>query len=234
MGAAAIPLGLALGGAGASGLGTLLATREHNAYTRRLGRRAEEQADLERGRQAEYQAQSAETLGGAIDRFRGPQQGEALGEATAAREKSLGDLVTSGGQVPASGAASNVVKTDLARRLAQTVAKGRDEAKSLARVGARGDVSLGDRIALMMSGGRLGEINNFSRGSLNLLDSAQTGAMAGASRPGIFGDILSGIGKVGMMGGLAGMGGGFGAAPYGGTGQGAMMRGPFGTLRGGV
>ncbi|BAQ16107.1 hypothetical protein [Methyloceanibacter caenitepidi] len=90
-------------------------------------------------------------------------------EATQDRTNILTDAISGPEEVPISGSAPEVVKTDLAKRLGEAVSGAKEEAKALGKVGSYGDFWFNQGLADTELGRGIETRSNFQQGNLNLL-----------------------------------------------------------------
>lgn len=149
---------------------------------------------------------------------------EAAGERAAAR---MDALMADQPQMQMPMGASDSVKSVFAKAAADSLARGKEQAKRAARLQSWDDANFGNTLALGGSSQKIGTLNDFARGSAGVLPFevnvdntriAGSNQMAGAAIDGAqrqlsrqpegstFGDILSGVGQMGTFARFAGMG----------------------------
>ncbi|MEP3248039.1 MAG: hypothetical protein ABJN40_06030 [Sneathiella sp.] len=214
-----------------AGLAASAAGTGYNSYQQnknlKAGIEAKNKASLDEvNRQDAFQAEATEVFDNSLNNFSKPSQDAALQKSETDRTIRLEKAITQPKEyTPTTGSAPSVVKSEIARKMNDAIKSGKNSARSLAKMGAWGDTQFGNRIDLSRSGGDLGQISNFARGSANLLPGAQSAAYGNAQdAPGMFGDLLKVAGTAGMMYGMNGgsfgkLGGLFG----GGGGDGTLI-----------
>lgn len=111
---------------------------------------------------------------------------------------------------PISGSAPEVVRSELARVMSDTMAKGKAQAKALGKVGSYGDTWFNQGVENTSAGRDIGVMNDQAQGNLGILPYLQDFAEISATKPiSPLGGIMSGIGN--MIGSFSG-----GRAPTGG------------------
>jgi hypothetical protein len=197
-------------------------------------------AAQESARQAGFQDQAKGVFDNGLNQFEAGNQTQKLQDATAQREGDLDTAARSGAQdyaAPGTASAPAIIKSDLARAIAEGVGRGREDTKRRAALGAFDDAQFGNRIDQARSNEELGKLGSFSGASSGILGSEMMGAN-GAGQDWKLGADLASIGgqAAGMYGARGGsLGGLFDKSPaYGGTGAGKMIKGSTGMLGGGV
>lgn len=121
-----------------------------------------------------------------------------------------GDLLADAAQpapdIPVSGSAPTVVKSEIAGQMAKALEEGKAEAARSARVGAYGDAWFDEGVYNNQLGSQLGQNANFAGGNLALLPHLQDLAEVQATkRRGPIADIMMGVGSaMGAYGGSMG------------------------------
>lgn len=184
--------------------GTALSAYQQRQYQKSAAEASEDQARAELERQRGFQDESGEQFANTLNRFAMPAQTEALDEAAGQRQEAIESNIAEDFAVPLSGSTPDVVRSEIAKRMADAVGRGRQQAQALGRIGARGDVGLGNQVAIGRGNQNLGDIASFSRGSLNLLPGAQRAAVNNVPQPSGIGDLFAGAGRLGLDYGLSG------------------------------
>lgn len=137
-----------------------------------------------------------------------PEQAQATQDkATADRTATLDEAVSSQptNDVPLGGSTPQVVKTEVARKMADAVKYGKSQAQALGKVGGFGDAWFQQGVDNADAGRNIGVQQNLGQGNLAILPYKQDLAELAAYKPASpFGSILTGIG--GMMGSYGGGG----------------------------
>jgi hypothetical protein len=200
---------LAYAALAAQGASTLLNARANS----RIMDRQRELSGAERARQAAFREEAEGTLNETMGRFERDTQEGNIDRAAQRREGAISDVVSapSGvgpGDLPGSGDAPEVVRSTIARRMADAISRGRDEIKARARLGAFGENSFGNRIALGRSGQDINRMASFSRGSASVLPHELAGAHREGASMQRLADLFrlggTGLGLYSMMGMPAG------------------------------
>ncbi len=145
----------------------------------------------ERGRQQAFQNEADQQFQGTLDRFKSDNMNKQIADTSLEREQTIAGNISGsnaeGDYQAATTDAPQVVRTTMAKRLSDAVAKSKDEAKRLAKLGSTGAVGFGNALAMGDTGRRLDTISGFSRGSLDTNMAEQ--AAAAQKRSG-WGDAL--------------------------------------------
>lgn len=141
---------------------------------------------------------------------------EAYQGATPAYEPSR-DLLAGQSSAPA------IVSGLIGGRVGDAVARMNVEAANRANLNAYGDTKFGFDQAITRGQQQQAQYSNFARGSSSILPTERAAAQSHAASP--VGDLLVGIGQVGMMagGGIAGAAGGAGAGAGAGAASSSML-----------
>lgn len=199
--------------AGLSAAGSYVNARETNANVKRGNSAREASLRQELDRQKVFQDQAGQEFSTANDRFSPEARQNNLGDIIAKRQDALNGAVQTEqpqGYAAVPDSAPKVVKTDLAKRLAEAVGRSRQQAGALAKLGATSDLFDADAIGLHNADAKIGTIGNFASNSANVNQAEQGAAYQNAQKaPSGFGDLL----------GLAGMGLGLYSGFNGGSGS---------------
>jgi hypothetical protein len=177
-----------------------------------------------------------------LNQFDAGNQTQKLQDATTQREGDLGAAAQSGAQdyaAPGTASAPTIIKSDLARAIAEGVGRGREDTKRRAALGAAGDAQFGNQLDLARSNEKLGMLGNFSGASSGVLGNEMMAAN-GAGQGWKLGGDLAGVGgqiagMYGARGGSLGSLFGSGGTPMAGRGMiGKNAVGGTGMLGGGV
>lgn len=167
----------------------------------------------ELARQEQFQQQNTDVLNKTVDRFDANNQSteqadlagkrEAAYEANAPVSSDLGNL---------NDGAPQVVKTDMAKRVADAVARSKASAKALAKIGSFGDLFQNNGLSINQAGNNIGTTNTLARGSIGVNQLEQRAAANNAgNKSSMFGDLLGAAGAgVGLYGAANGSGSIFG------------------------
>lgn len=93
--------------------------------------------------------------------------------------------------VPTAGSAPAVVKTQLAKKISEALATGRDRGQKLAKLGAWGDLDFNNRINLAESRGNINQQGDFATGSANVVPLELQSANNAGAGFGLAGNLLS-------------------------------------------
>jgi hypothetical protein len=171
-------------------------------------------------RQREFQRQNQLALDAGIDRFDPNAQQELQAKAVEDRTAGvLGNQVapsSDASEIPLNENAPKVIRSAIAKRMADAFSKSTDRARATAKLGAYGDAWGGNDIAINDVGHKVGMFNNFSRGEAALLPADQelAGYMAHKPSSGI-GETISALGSLGAGAAGAGMFGALGGGLFG-------------------
>ena len=182
------------------GGGNFLQQRSNNASEKamanaRNNRLAIGQQDLAK-RQEEAGQQFDQTLAG----FQQPQQEQDIGALVTKRTQAYDEALTPAtGMDPSSAisTAPKIVKDDLAKKMSDAVAFGKQQGGARARIGATGDQFMGNALDLNESGTRLNTINNFARREVEINRArAEEDANNARKAPSGIGQIMSTAGAL--------------------------------------
>ena len=154
-----------------------------------------QQTGLERIRQQKYQADYDQNFRDALDRFAPQKMQDDLAKSTADRNKAISDNLvdpSGGAYETANNNQPEIVKSTIAKSLADAVAKSKGQAQRLAALGSTGEVFGNRGIDLGRSASKGAMIGNFAQGSSNVSNAEQAAAAQKASG---FGDALGLLGN---------------------------------------
>lgn len=197
-------------------------------------------AAAEAARQAGFADQAKIPFDNGLGQMGVNEQQQKLHDAQAGREGEMDKVAQSGAQdysVPGMASAPTIIKSDLARAIADGVGRGREDTRRRAALGAFDQTQFGNRIDQARTGEQLGKLGSFSGASSGILGNEMLAANGAGQDWRLGGDLAGVAGQAtGMYGARGGsLGGLFGKAPaYGGTGAGMMIKGSTGMLGGGV
>lgn len=217
--------------------GTVLGGMEQSKNTKRMVQARNDAAEAEMIRQRAFQDEAGSTFADTLGTFQPQRQAEALEQSQQKRTQQIQDRpLSDAGSVPLAGSAPSVVRENLASTFGEANTRARNDATRLGRLSGYDDFLFGNNINLSRSGGRLGEISSFARGSAGLLPVEQQAAANNAYRaPSGFADLLqlagTGVGLAGMTGWNPFGGGG---SNLGRIGYSSGQLGGFGRMVGGV
>lgn len=104
-------------------------------------------------------------------------------------------------EAPISGSAPSVVQGEITKRLMDAYAQSKAGAAASAKLGSYGDTWAKNAVDLTTAGRKIDTRNNFSRGDMSLLpydqDLAEAQVPQAKVKPNTWGEILSGVGKLG-------------------------------------
>lgn len=185
----------ALASATASTVGAYAQNRSANAG-------AEAAAKVERAekfRQDELQRQADAKVREGIQQFTPENQAQQVQQAAATREAALQPVAAQPQEYNAGTVAAPVeVKSDLARRLGDVLAKGSATAAARARLAAFGDASQQEGFQMNRIREDLGRVGTQSQNSTRIFPFEQRAAMQGAGgRAALAGDLANTVGQIG-------------------------------------
>jgi hypothetical protein len=162
--------------------------------------------------------QNKEIFDQRTDKLSPEAQKQQQAEATASRTQTLSDAVSTAppaGEIPLSGSAPDIVKSEVAKKMSDTIQFGKDQAKALGAAGGYGDTWFGNSLDTAGAGRDIGVNNNFATGNLGILPYAQDFAQIEATKPmGMLPGIMMGAGNaLGSFAGGMPMGGPIVKAP---------------------
>ena len=145
----------------------------------------------ERERQDIYKKRSQATLDTTMKTFDRPAQDQSLATTTAQRETAINDTqAQTGDYTPAAGSAPPVVKSEIAKRMADAVRQGRGEVMARAKLGAYGGVQSNNAIRLNRSGQDIGQMADFSRGSAGIVPLEMQASLGAGRKWGQISDLF--------------------------------------------
>lgn len=173
-------------------------------------------AAQEQGRQKIFQANNDATLNSTLGNLDKDKQEQSFGDLVANREQAYADNTPPAAEFAnISDTTPSVVKTDLAKKVADGMAKSKASAQALAKVGGTTDLFQNNGLDINQAANDIGTQNNLARGSLNTNLAEQTAAANNAgNKKSTFGDLLSAAGAIGATastraGALDGLSGAF-------------------------
>ena len=152
-----------------------LALMAGSAYANKRGQKAvrKKQNSISEGenmRQAVYQKRAQDTFDTTSQKLDRPSQDQALTTTSTQREAAIQNTQAQAGDyAPTTGSAPAVVKSEIAKRMADVIAKGRGEVAARAKLGAYGGVQDANAINLNRSGQDINQMTDFSRGSASIV-----------------------------------------------------------------
>ena len=205
---------------GLSAVATLASAQQQNSAANQQAKEAKRASQAEALRQQEFADRKMALVSAEEQNGYTPDQREAqLASAAAARESSFEPATAGIGTMPVyNDSAPEVVKSDLANAMLNALKRGKDYSKTLATLGAYGDVGQKHATSLGRTAQGIGILNGYSQDSMGLLNnelaSAQRAGQGAANNAG----ILGGLGALGSVyaGKLYGGSGGLGSSGIGG------------------
>ena len=198
-----------------SGVGSMITAKEQQANAERQAKARNDKLALTLSRNDPIAERSRD----AFDKRVADSSEQAIADQQAKAEQSRTDTIASevadptAAEVPLSGSAPNVVRSELAQKLLDVFNEGKDRAKALGKLGAYGDTWFGQGLKSADTSRNLSLNSNFVSGNLALLPYQQDIAETRAYKPiSPIGGILSGLGSALSSGG--GGGGGYYAKSY--------------------
>lgn len=149
-----------------------------------------QQAGLERARQEKYQAESDQNFKNALSDFNPQSMDTNLAKALADRNTAISNNLSpmdAGNYEAATSNQPEIVKSTIAGKLADAVAKGKDHARRMAALGATDTVGANNAINLGRAASKGAMLGGFAKGSADVSKMEQEAA--GQTRSG-FGDAL--------------------------------------------
>lgn len=196
-----------IGGMLAAAAGTKMSMDEQQKFNKRAAQANEDATRAEIERQHGYQQEASTKFGDLLQQVSAGAQKEQLAKNTDARtaylDSAIDDSVASRGFTPTTESAPAVVRTALAKRLADAVADSRSQAGALATMAARGDTAFGRDLTMNRSAADLALLSNRAAGSMALLPITQQSAVNSLRQPSGFGDLLAGSGKAATAYGMS-------------------------------
>ena len=161
-------------------------------------------SQAERERQAKYQKQAQATLDKTMATFNRPSQDQALATTAVQHEAAINDTQAQPGDyTPVSNDAPPVVRSEIAKRMADAVRQGRGEVMARAKLGAYGGMQHKNAIDLNRSGQDIGQVADFSRGSAGIVPLEMSAAYGAGRKWGQISDLFRmggyGLGMYSMM-----------------------------------
>lgn len=159
----------------------------------------------EQERQKIFQANNDATLNTTLGDLSKDKQDQSFGDLVANRTQAYADNAPPAADFAnISDTTPSVVKTDLAKKVADGMAKSKASAQALAKVGGTTDLFQNNGLDINQAANDIGTQNNLARGSLNTNLAEQTAAANNAgNKRSTFGDLLSAAGAAATIGGGA-------------------------------
>lgn len=192
---------VALAAAAASAAGNYIQT-ENNNKSMQAQTNAKNSA-LQEGlvQQKHNQEQATNVLDNTLNKFAKPAQEQGLGDVIAGRTQTIQNNMTPAAPADTNiKAAPQVVKSDLASKMADAAAYSKQQAGALGALGGHNDQLFGNELNLGDSGMHLGTISNFAQGDLGVNKLKQSVDANNARKaPSSFGSLLSTLGTAGSL-----------------------------------
>lgn len=155
----------------------------------------------EQERQRAFQAANDTSLNNTLDAFSKDKQEQSFGDLVAKREQAYESNAPAAAEFAnISDTTPQVVKTDLAKRVAGKMAESKAQAKALARIGGTMDVFQNNGLSINQAANQIGTTNSMARGSLDTNRVEQQAAYNNAgNKSSMFGDLLSAAGAAGGL-----------------------------------
>lgn len=170
---------------GATGLGNYMQQKENNDNTNRQYNALNAVAQQGVAQQDADAAKSGAVLNNTINGFQAPQQGADLGSLVTARQNTINGNtgVPSSLVDPTSNAnAPQVVKSDLANKMAGATAYGAQQGNALGAISGNTDQMMTNQINLNTSGQKIGQLSDFAKGDYRANQAQQNSAFANARK----------------------------------------------------
>ena len=190
--------------AAASMAGNYIQTQNNNASMQ--AQTNAKNAALQEGlvQQHQNQAQATDVLNNTLSKFTQPSQQQGLGDVIAQRTNAIqGNMTPAAAPDTNIKAAPQVVQSDLAKKMSDAAAYGKQQAGALGAMGATNDQFLNNNLNMNDSGLKLNTISNFAQGDLGVNKlKQQVDANNARKSPSSFGNILSSLGTAGSIYGM--------------------------------
>lgn len=213
---------------GASGLGNYMQQKENNDNVNRQYNARNAVAQQGVAQQDADAAKSGAILHNTINQFSTPAQAQDLGSLVTARQNTINNNVTTPSALvdPTTNAGEpQVVKSDLADKMAKASAYSTQQGNALGVIGGTGDQTLQNNINLNTSGQKIGQESNFAKGDYGVNQAQQKSAFENARKaPNPLWGMLS---QAGNLAGMYAAGGGDIGSLITGTPKGAMSDAAF-------
>lgn len=128
-----------------------------------------------------------------------PEQEAKLEQAAQVRERAYTPKDVSTDSYVVNPSAPTEVRSEMAGRMVDALKRGREDAKSLAKLGARSDVAFGNNVSLAESAADLNQLGGFSRGSSAVLPYELQGANAKGKNWRTVADVANAVGMASMF-----------------------------------
>lgn len=204
---------------GLSAVATLASAQQQNAAANQSEKAVAKAAQAETMRQKEFADRKMALVAAESQGYSPEQRATQLAQATQAREQDFAPATAGIGTMPVyNDSAPEIVKSDLANAMLGALKRGKDYSKSLATLGAYGDVGQQNSTNLGRTAQNIGVLNGYSQGSMNALDGELTAAQGAGQSAANNAGILGGLGALGSVyaGKLYGSAGGVGGGGIGG------------------
>lgn len=214
-----------------SGLGSMLGAAEQNRYNRQAASASQGAAIAEMGRQDAFRDQGRQSFSSLLTGLSPSAQTAGLQDLTNSRTAVLTGAARGldPGAVPLLDSAGPGIGAGIAEASRRRVGTARQDAASMARLGAVDDLNLANARRIQSGNTDLAHIADAAGGSASLLPTDQNAAVSNVKPVSGLGDLVTGVGRLGVL---------YGATRPATAGAGARpnlkLRAPTGRLGGGV
>lgn len=179
-------------------------TYANNRANKEIRRKQGEYRQAEDDRQNDYYKKANSTLTDTMSKFNRPAQDQALSSTAVQRDASINATQAQPGDyTPVDSSAPAVVRSDIASRMADALAKGKGEIMARAKLGAYDGVQNTNAINLNRSGQDINKMADFSRGSIAVLPYEMNNALSAGRKWQNISDMMKmtgqGLGWYSMM-----------------------------------
>jgi hypothetical protein len=202
-----VTLAIALGSAAASSVGSMVSANEAAANNKRIARARNQELSNTLNSNNKLSQEATDILQQRLDKA-APEEQQTQTQDT--QQKLQQDFTKAVDTTPTidpgiSGSAPEVVKTEMAKRLSDSLGKARTSAQNLGKLNAYGQNVFNNNLATQQAGRDISVPVGFARSNMDLLPALQDLAGMSADRPSSgLGSLLQGLGAAG--GSIAGSG----------------------------
>lgn len=193
-----------------TGAGQYINSREQSSSLKAQQNAKDAALRTELGRQSKFQEQSGQAFDDTLGKIKASQTEQGMGDLISKRDEALQGAIDSAptGEyfTNISDSAPEVVKSSIAQKLGEAVAKSKEQAQRLAKLGANQDQVFNNNVAITRGGNDISTVSNFAGNSANINRAEQAADYANAAKnPSGIGDLLGlagqGLGLYSMTGG---------------------------------
>ena len=168
--------------------------------------------NAEGARQRGLREQSENIFKKSLSEHQMPEQQQRLDESTIKRRDAITSKIQSeeGKYLPSQADAPAIIRKIMDDKAREEVGRATSSGEAAAKLGAYDDVGLSNLFGFSRSGQGINNLSRSMANSANILPMELSAANSAGSKSRMWGDILTGIGQIGLMAGTGGAGGSWG------------------------